>query len=69
MLTSDECRRMIFNVGVKCGVSPKLIATRLLSDDDKNDMLAGLIDETYLEQAVRVWMDNGKPNCLRTVGK
>lgn len=65
MPTADECRRMIFNVGLKCGASPKLISTRLLSDDDKNDMLAGSVNEVYLEGAVRVWIENGMPNYVK----
>lgn len=69
MPTADECRRMIFNVGLKCGISPKLIATRLLSEEDKNDMLAGLVDAQYLEQAVRVWCANGSPDYVGAVQK
>lgn len=69
MPTADECRRMIFNVGVKLGISPKLIATRLLSEEDKNDMLSGLVDAQYLEQAVRVWSENGSPDYVGAVQK
>lgn len=32
---------MIFNMAVKHGVSPKLISERLLSTDDKFDMIKG----------------------------
>lgn len=69
MPTADECRRMIFNVGVKLGISPKLIATRLLSEEDKNDMLSGLVDAQYLEQAVRVWSENDSPDYVGAVQK
>jgi hypothetical protein len=58
----DECKKMIFNVGIKLGVSPNLIATRLLSDLDKSDMLAGLINIVELEAHVEVWEGNGMPD-------
>lgn len=55
MLTEDNARRMLFNLGIKHGVSPKLISTRLLSQDDKNDILLGLISIDELDMAVKVW--------------
>jgi hypothetical protein len=50
---------MIFKVGIKLGVSPKLIATRLLSPEDKEDMMKGSISIVELEAAIAVWCDNG----------
>jgi hypothetical protein len=50
---------MIFNAGIKLGVSPRLIATRLLSPEDKEDMTKGLISIVELEAAIAVWRDNG----------
>ncbi len=61
-LTKEQCQKNLFNIGIKLGVSPKLIATRLLSKEDKDDMLKGLIDIDSLVTAVRVWQDNGMPN-------
>jgi hypothetical protein len=62
MPTKQECQKIIFNLGIKCGVSPKLIATRLLSEDDKQDMLRGDLPIEALECAVRLWMDAGMPD-------
>lgn len=53
---------MLFNVGIKLGVSPRLISERLLSDLDKNDMLAGKISIVELEAFTEVWRDNGMPD-------
>lgn len=47
---------------MKLGVSPKLISTRLLSAEDKEDMLAGLIDDDMLECHVKVWMEDRMPD-------
>lgn len=62
MLTKQQCQKKLFNLGIKLGVSPTLIATRLLSDDDKNDMLNGLVPDDSLEMAVKCWMDASKPD-------
>lgn len=53
---------MLFNCGIKLGVSPRLISERLLSDLDKNDILSGLVPIASLEKAVEVWRDSGMPN-------
>mgnify|MGYP001570774667 CR=1 FL=1 len=60
--TTEQCKHQLFKIGIELGVSPKLISTRLLSEDDKNDMVAGLIDHTTLVTAVEVWISNGMPN-------
>lgn len=61
-LTTDECKRILFKVGLKLGVSPKLISERLLSDQDKCDMLSGEISIVELEASTEVWRDNGMPD-------
>ena len=62
MLTKEQCQKKIFNVAIKLGASPRLIATRLLSEQDKQDMLDGLISDEMLETAVKVWIDSGMCN-------
>lgn len=62
MPTKEQCQHQIFKIGLDLGVSPKLISTRLLSKDDKEDMLQGLIEYDYLVTGVRVWMLNGMPD-------
>lgn len=62
MLTKEQCQRKLFHLGIKLGVSPKLIATRLLSIDDKQDMLNGLVPDDALITAVKVWIAAGMPD-------
>ncbi len=64
MPTVEVCKKKIFQMGLKLGVSPKLIATRLLSEDDKKDMVDGLISNEELEVAVRCWMQSGMANVV-----
>jgi hypothetical protein len=47
---------------MRVGVSPKLISNRLLSTQDKHDMINGLLDTNSLETGVRVWVDSGMPD-------
>lgn len=65
MPTKQECQKMVGSLGWLCGVSPKLIATRLLSTEDKTDMLNGNLDMDVLECAVNVWKDNGMPDYVK----
>lgn len=62
MLTKEQCQKRIFNIAIKLGVSPKLISIRLLSKDDKQDMLNGLVPDETLETAVKCWMEAGMPD-------
>lgn len=62
MPTETDCKRLIFKVAISLGVSPNLIATRLLGASDKHLMLDGEIDEDVLRAAVKCWMDAGVPN-------
>lgn len=62
MLTAEDCKKILFKVGIKLGVSPKLISLRLLDAQDKCDMLNGEIPVEYLEVMVKAWMDAGQPN-------
>lgn len=61
-LTKEDCKRILFKVGIKFGVSPKLISERLLDAQDKCDMLNGEIPVEMLEVAVKAWMDAGQPD-------
>lgn len=61
-LTKEDCKRILFKVGIKFGVSPALISTRLLDAQDKCDMLNGEIPVEMLEVAVKSWMGAGQPD-------
>ena len=60
--TVEECKRMLFKLGLKYGVSPKLISERLLSKDDKEDMLQGLVSFETLDCFVKAWKEYGMCN-------
>jgi len=70
MPTETDCKRLIFKVAISLGVSPNLIATRLLDASDKQLMLDGEIDETVLDCGVRSWIEAGCPDYVSgcTVG-
>ncbi len=60
---SDEtCKAIIRRVAKRLGVEPKLITTRLMSDDDKEDMRQGNLPTEVLELHVKLWMDAGMPD-------
>lgn len=62
MLTDQQCKSMLVKAGLKHGVSPSLISTRLMSEEDKQDMRAGLIDQQVLDLHVEVWIKNKMPD-------
>ena len=68
MRSKLECQSLLFNIGIKLGVSPNLIANRLLSQDDKNDMLSGVLKDDELELHIQVWRDTGMPDYKNDTG-
>lgn len=61
-ISVEECKKMLFKLAIKHGVAPKLISERLLSKDDKEDMLQGLITFETLDCFVAVWKEYGMCN-------
>lgn len=61
--TTEDCKRIIFNLGIKFGVSPKLIATRMLTPQAKCDMLNGDLTIEQLE----MWVESSKLNGMFVV--
>jgi hypothetical protein len=59
LFTKEQCQKKLFNLGIKLGVSPKLISTRLLSAEDKEDMQNGLLPDDALELHVKLWKEHG----------
>jgi hypothetical protein len=53
-MTTDECKKLLSKIGFKYGVSPKLIATRLLDDQDKVNMMTGDLKISSLEASVEL---------------
>ena len=62
MISTSEAKQIIKKIGLKLRVSPALISTRLISAQDKCDMLNGDISVEALEQATGAWMDAGMPD-------
>ncbi len=62
MLSTKQCKKILFNLGIKFGVSPRLISERLLSAQDKCDMLNGEISIASLEANLELWRDAGMPD-------
>ena len=58
-LSDKACKAIIIRVARKLNVEARLITTRLMSEDDKNDMRAGLLPIEALEAHVKVWIENG----------
>lgn len=61
-LTTDECKKILFRLGIEFGVPPALISTRMLNAQDKCDMLNGDLTIVELRQSVKVWRDAGMPD-------
>jgi hypothetical protein len=60
--TVEECKRMLFKLAIKYGIPPKLISERLLSTDDKSDILQGLVSFETLDCAIALWKKYGMCN-------
>lgn len=62
MPTARECQTILFNLGLKLGVSPKLISSRLLSLKDKRALMDGSLSIASLEANIVAWIESGMPN-------
>lgn len=62
LLSDDDCKQIITKLCKKLCVRPQLVVTRLLSEDDKNDMRNGDLPIESLECHIKVWVDNGMPD-------
>jgi hypothetical protein len=60
--TKDECKRILSKLGFKLGISPTLISTRLMSKDDKNDMMEGSLPIESLECHIIAFKASGMPD-------
>jgi len=58
--TDKVCKEIIRTLARKLGIDPpSLITTRLMSEDDKNDMRKGLLTVEVLELHIKVWKAAG----------
>lgn len=63
-LTEKQCKSILFNLGIKYGVSPRMISERLLSPEDRVGMLNGDVPLESLDMHVKLWKEGG---CLDMV--
>jgi len=61
-MSIDDCKNMITRVAIQHKCSAKLIATRLLGKEDKQDMLDGNLGEETLMVATGCWLSSGMPD-------
>lgn len=62
LLTVEDCKLIIKKLGMRHNVHPALISSRLLSKEDKQDMLDGNLSIEALVCAVSAWIAAGKPD-------
>lgn len=61
-LSVEQCKDLLKIVGKMLCVKAELISTRLLSKEDKQDMMDGNVPIESLITHVTVWMENGMPD-------
>jgi hypothetical protein len=64
-LSVEHCKDLLRTIARALCVKAELISTRLLSAEDKADMLRGLIATEALIAHVKIWMQNGMPDCTK----
>ena len=57
MRTIKECKKLIFAVAVRLGVSPRIIMTECLTADDKKDIESGEITLDALILHIKYWLE------------
>lgn len=58
-LTDSECKDIIRRLAKRHGVQARLIVTRLMSEEDKQDMREGNLPAKALDCHIKVWKENG----------
>lgn len=61
-LNDDECKEIIRRLAKRHEVKASLIPTRLMSDEDKQDMRDGNLPIKSLDCHIKVWKQYGMPN-------
>ncbi len=58
----EHCKNLLITIGKMLCVKAEMISTRLLSKEDKQDMLNGFITDEALFVAIKGWMEAGMPD-------
>ncbi len=62
LLTDKECVSIVRKLGKELTVRPSFITTRLMSEEDKQDLRMGALDIDTLREHIKVWLANGMPD-------
>ena len=65
LLTREECKKAVKMLSIDLKVSPKLVISRLLSEQDKVDMTEGLVPIDALRCHIEAWRDNDMPDYVK----
>lgn len=60
-MTKKICQTILFNLGIELGVSPRIILSNLMSDNDKDDLMEEKLSIVELRCHVGAW----KASCMR----
>jgi len=61
-LTDKACKAIIIQIAKELDVEARLITTRLMSEDDKNDMRNGDLPKDALKLHIQVWKQSVYPD-------
>lgn len=61
-ISDDACKNIIRRIALKHEIAPKLIVTRLMSEEDKDDMRNGDLPYDCLDLHVELWIKAGMPD-------
>ena len=61
-LTDEACKNIIRRIALMHNIEPRLITTRLMSEEDKDDMRYGELPINALNLHVEVWIKAGMPD-------
>ena len=65
-LSDESCKNIIRNLAGRYNVDPCLVATKLLSKEDKNDMRNGLLPIEVLDAHIKNWAFLKMPDYVNT---
>lgn len=65
-LSDESCKNLIRNLAGRHKVDPYLVATKLLSKEDKDDMRQGLLANAVLDAHIKNWVALKMPHCINT---
>lgn len=65
MRTKKECQKILFDLGIRLGLSPRLMSDHLLDDNDKIDMMSGVLSIEALQSSIELFKLHTLPALLQ----